>query len=168
MSGLIRGGAVVANGVVHLDDEAMLPAVGAITVTLARWQADAPELRAAADLLIGVRLPNTVDVEDTYAGVADRKLLVLEFPGFGDGRAYSQARVLRERCGYAGELRARGAAVVRDQIAGMRRCGFDAFELREDQDPQACLAAFRDLSLAYQPCTDGIADVLHRRRGAKA
>ncbi|WP_240433631.1 DUF934 domain-containing protein [Solimonas sp. K1W22B-7] len=90
-------------------------------------------------------------------------LINLEFPGFADGRAYSQARILRDRHGYRGEIRASGGAVVRDQLHGMARCGINSFELRADQDPQVCLAAFEDFGLAYQPAADGALTVLRRR-----
>jgi uncharacterized protein (DUF934 family) len=61
-------------------------------------------------------------------------LIAVRFPKFGDGRGYSIARLLRERYGYRGELRAVGD-VLRDQLLFMKRSGFDSFSLREDQDP---------------------------------
>ena len=90
---------------------------------------------------------------DDPAVVADRLGRVVRvevnFPKFGDGRGYSIARLLRERYGYKGELRAVGV-VARDHLYYMENCGFDAFLLREGEDPAEALAAFADFSEAYQ------------------
>lgn len=147
MSMLIRDRQVLANDALTLADDAPLPASGRAIVSLERWRIEAAGLRTSG-LEVGVRLANTADVVALYPEIADRPLIVLEFPAFGDGRAYSQARLLRSRCGYVGEVRATGRAVVRDQVAMMARVGFDAFELREDQDAEACLKAFTDFSAA--------------------
>ena len=80
------------------------------------------------------------------AGVAR---IEVNFPKFGDGRGYTIARLLRERYGYKGELRAVGQ-VARDLLLYMESCGFDAYLLREGEDPQEALAAFEDFSEAYQ------------------
>ena len=74
----------------------------------------------------------------------------VNFPKFGDGRGYSIARLLRERRGYRGELRAVGH-ITRDLLLFLERCGFDAFELREGEDPHEALASFEDFSHSYQP-----------------
>ena len=73
----------------------------------------------------------------------------MNFPKFGDGRGYSIARLLRERYGYTGELRAIGD-VLRDHLQFMEQCGFDAFALREDQNIDEALRAFDDFSDGYQ------------------
>jgi uncharacterized protein (DUF934 family) len=73
----------------------------------------------------------------------------VNFPKFGDGRGYSIARLLRERYGYRGELRAVGH-ITRDLLFFLESCGFDAFELREGEDPHEALAAFEDFSESYQ------------------
>ena len=73
----------------------------------------------------------------------------VHFPKFGDGRGYSIARLLRERYGYRGELRAVGH-ITRDLLFFLESCGFDAFELREGENPQEALAAFEDFSESYQ------------------
>lgn len=162
MSALIRDRQIVGHDYPLLADDAPLPASGKFIVSLARWRQDGEALRAPG-LEVGVRIPNTLDVTDLWAEISDRPLINLEFPGFADGRAYSQARVLRDRHGYRGEIRASGGAVVRDQLHGMARCGINSFELRPDQDPQVCLAAFEDFDLAYQPAADGALTVLRRR-----
>ena len=73
----------------------------------------------------------------------------VNFPKFGDGRGFSIARLLRERHGYKGELRAVGE-VARDHLYYMEQCGFDAFLLRDGEDVEEALAAFDDFSEAYQ------------------
>ena len=86
----------------------------------------------------------------TIAGTLQRlALIAVNFPKFGDGRGYSSARLLRERHGYRGEVRAVGD-VLRDQLLLMKRCGFDSFELREDQEATEALAAFSELGEQYQ------------------
>lgn len=101
----------------------------------------------------------------TLAGTLERLALVaVRFPKFSDGRGYSSARLLRERYGYEGELRAVGD-VLRDQLLFMKRSGFDSFELREDQDPAEALAAFAELSEQYQ-ASNTEPQPLFRRRAA--
>jgi uncharacterized protein (DUF934 family) len=73
----------------------------------------------------------------------------VNFPKFGDGRGYSIAKLLRERYGYKGELRAVGH-ITRDHLYYMERVGFDAFELRAGEDPEEALAAFDTFSVSYQ------------------
>jgi uncharacterized protein (DUF934 family) len=103
---------------------------------------------------------------DEPAAFADRlagiSVVAINFPKFGDGRGYSIARLLRERYGYKGELRAVGE-VARDHLQAMAQCGFDAFELREGEDPQEALAAFEDFSDSYQ-ATVAQPQPLFRRR----
>ncbi len=90
---------------------------------------------------------------DEPAAFADRlgtaARVEVNFPKFGDGRGYSIGRLLRERYGYRGELRAVGH-ITRDLLFYLESCGFDAFELRPGEDPQAALAGFDDFSEAYQ------------------
>jgi uncharacterized protein (DUF934 family) len=72
-------------------------------------------------------------------------VVAIHFPTFTDGRGYSLARLLRQRHGFGGDLRATGD-VLRDQIYLLHKCGFSSFALREDQDPEEALAALRDYS----------------------
>jgi uncharacterized protein (DUF934 family) len=81
-------------------------------------------------------------------------VIALEFPKFGDGRAYSYARLLRERYGFRGELRAVGN-VLRDQALFMLRCGFDAFEVTEGTPIEGWREALGEISVVYQPTADG-------------
>lgn len=86
----------------------------------------------------------------------------VRFPKFTDGRGYSLARLLRERLGYRGELRAVGD-VQRDQLYYLSRVGFDAFLLREGEDPEAALAALGDFSEAYQASVERPLPLFRRR-----
>ena len=94
----------------------------------------------------------------------DRLSLVeVSFPSFRDGRGYSSARILRE-AGYRGELRAAGDVLV-DQIAFMRRCGFDSFAPEAPIDPAVLAAALARYPAVYQPAADGAVPVWKRRHG---
>jgi uncharacterized protein (DUF934 family) len=134
----------------HVADDAELPAGPAI-VSLARWQRERAALLERGQ--VGVRLPNTANVADLAEDLPVLEVVALEFPKFADGRAHSQARLLRERYGYRGELRAVGD-VLRDQLLFMARNGFDAFELRADRSLEDALAAFGEFSESYQPAAD--------------
>ena len=89
----------------------------------------------------------------------------VNFPSFTDGRGYSIARLLRERLGYRGELRAVGD-VQRDQVFYLSRCGFDAFLLRDGEDAEAALAALTDFSEAYQTSVERPQPLFRRRSAA--
>lgn len=97
-------------------------------------------------------------------GHLDRIALVeVSFPVFGDGRGYSAARILRE-AGYTGEMRAVGEVLV-DQIAAMRRCGFDAFAPNTPLDEADVAAAFNRWPEVYQATTDGRVPIWNLRHG---
>jgi uncharacterized protein (DUF934 family) len=163
---LLKDGRLVEDPWRVVDDAAPLPAVEPAIVSFARFQAERDRLLARAAPL-GVRLRNTEAI-DALAGALDRlELVVLEFPKFSDGRAYSQARGLRERLGFAGELRATGDVLV-DQALFMRRCGFDAWEIADAAKAPRFVAAFATFSVFYQPAGDGRAAIPALRRFASA
>ena len=161
MRSVIKGRRIVEDHWQPVADDAGLPA-GAVLVSLARWRRDRAVLLARGEP-VGVRLPNTADVAELAEDLPKLAVVALEFPKFADGRAYSQARLLRERFGYRGELRAVGD-VLRDQLFFMARSGFDAFELREDRSPEEALAAFDDFSESYQPAADQSQPLYRRAR----
>lgn len=132
------------------DDEA-LPS-GPVIVSWARWQQDREMLLARQDDL-GVLLGNDIDLDEVAVDLPHFRVVALEFPSFRDGRAYSQARLLRERYGFPGELRAVGD-VLRDQLFFMYRIGFDAFELRSDRDLEDALQSFSEFTVSYQAAVD--------------
>ena len=110
-----------------LDDEAPAPAEGAVVVSLKRWlvERDALLSRAAP---VGVAVEAGTDAQAHLAELADHPLVALAFAKFADGRAFSYARMLRDRYGFKGELRAIGDVLI-DEIPLMLRCGFDSFDV---------------------------------------
>lgn len=118
------------------------------TVPLALWLAQREQLLAVAPTP-GVALEASDDPALLRDDLGALPLITVRFASIGDGRPFSVARLLRERFGFAGELRAIGH-VQRDQLAFMERCGFDAFELRDQDDAHAALMAFYEISESYQ------------------
>jgi uncharacterized protein (DUF934 family) len=92
------------------------------------------------------------------------KVVAVNFPKYGDGRGYSIGRLLRERYGYRGELRAIGV-VARDHLQLLAQCGFDSFQLREGEDAQAALAGLDDFSESYQASAAQPVPLFRRRHG---
>jgi uncharacterized protein (DUF934 family) len=158
---LVKGGKIAADSFVQVADDAEIPGEGAILVSAARLLGDTEAL-SRRDGKLGVIWPNDRDVDDLVPHLDRLAVVALAFPSFRDGRAYSQARVLRERFGYRGELRATGQ-VLRDQFIFMLRAGFDAFEVRKDGDAEAFAATVKRYSVFYQPTGDGRVTALHRR-----
>lgn len=162
---LVKGNTVVADEFVHLADDAELPADGAVLVTAERFLADPDAVLSRGgkeDVKTGVIWPNNRDVEDLLPYLDRLAAVALVFPIFRDGRAYSQARLLRERYRFKGELRATGQ-VLRDQFMFMLRAGFDAFEVKKDSDAKAFAEASHRFSVFYQPTGDGRVTAFHRR-----
>jgi len=158
---LVKNGRITTDLFVHIADGAELPGDGAILVPAARFLED-PEamLRRAGKL--GVIWPNNRNLDDLVPYLDRLAAVALVFPSFRDGRAYSQARLLRERHGYDGELRATGQ-VLSDQFVFMSRAGFDAFEVKKDADADAFAETVKRYSVFYQPTGDGRVTALNRR-----
>ena len=110
-----------------------------------------------------VRLEPGDEARDLLPHLARLRLIEINFPVYGDGRGYTAARVLRE-AGYTGELRAVGDVLV-DQIAFMRRCGFDAFAPEVPLDPIDAQAALDRYAEVYQPAADGRSPIWAKRHG---
>lgn len=138
---------------------------GDVIVSVARWHAERELFQTRAGR-IGVALGPEDDLEALSADLARIDLVALEFFSFADGRGYSQARLLRERYGYGGEIRATGA-VSSDLVALMERCGIDSFELPAEA-AAAALDAFDEISVHYQPAADGGGHIVPRLRGLRA
>ncbi len=151
---------------VSVDDDAELPDATPIIVSLERWRVERDALIRRGGSL-GIRLAADQSTDDIADDLDRLKLVALDFPKFTDGRAYSTARLLRERHGFEGEVRATGQ-VLRDQFLFMWRCGFDAFEVASTDALEAWHKAMGELSLSYQPAADGRLPVyLLRRRRAR-
>jgi uncharacterized protein (DUF934 family) len=102
-----------------------------------------------AGLATGLLLPNDADVESLKADLPRLALVALQFPAWTDGRAYSQARLLRSRLGFTGEIRATGQVLV-DMLPLLQRTGFDAVQLRADQRLASAERALRFFAGHYQ------------------
>jgi uncharacterized protein (DUF934 family) len=154
---LLRDGAIVDDDWLYLA-EAEGNESAPLILTLAEWQNDRRRW-LAQDRRLGVVLSPAHKVELLAPDLARFALIGAEFSGPGEGRGYSQARMLREQWKFDGELRARGY-VRRDQVFFMARSGFNSFEL-PDTDLAAAQAALATFSLAYQPSNDaGLGDRL--------
>jgi uncharacterized protein (DUF934 family) len=162
---LVKNGAILADTYVHVGDDAEIPADGAALIPAARLLAD-PESVLKRSGPTGVIWPNSRDLDDLVPYLGKLAVVALVFPSFRDGRAYSQARLLRERYGYKSELRATGQ-VLRDQFVLMLRAGFDAFEVKKQADAEAFAATVKRYTVFYQPTGDGRITALHRRMQAR-
>jgi uncharacterized protein (DUF934 family) len=129
-----------------------VPATGDVVVPLARFVAERDALLGRQGKL-GVQVEPTDELTELAPHVDKLAIIAINFPKFGDGRGYTHARLLRERHGFKGELRAVGE-VLADQLFYMARVGFDAFALVEGKDVQAALRAFSDFSVTYQAAAD--------------
>src|SRR5215471_5485782 len=158
---LVKGGKITDDAFIHLAEDAPLPQGGGVMVSAARLLAD-PQTLLLGPAKVGVIWPNSRDVDDLVAHLDRLAAIALVFPTFRDGRAYSQARLLRERYHYRGELRATGQ-VLRDQFVFMLRAGFDAFEVKKQSDAEAFTQTVKRYSVFYQPTGDGRLTALHRR-----
>jgi uncharacterized protein (DUF934 family) len=158
---LVKDGRIVADRFVRVLDDAPLPEDVAVIVPHTRLLADpAGLLRREAPA--GVIWPNDRKVSELAPYLGRLALVALVFPVFKDGRAFSQARQLREQYGFDGELRATGQ-VLRDQFLFMLRAGFDAFEVTKEADAAAFAETVRRYSVFYQPTGDGRPTVQHAR-----
>jgi uncharacterized protein (DUF934 family) len=158
---LVKDGKITGDAFFHIPEGAELPDDGAILVPAARFLENAEAILRRAGK-VGVIWPNNRDLDDLVPYLDRLAAVALVFPSFRDGRAYSQARLLRERHGYEGELRATGQ-VLRDQFVFMLRAGFDTFEVKKDSDAEAFAATAKRYSVFYQPTGDGRLTALHRR-----
>jgi uncharacterized protein (DUF934 family) len=162
---LIKNNEFVENAFKRVADEETLPE-GAIIVSLKRWQAEREAL-AARNTPIGVHLTADQSPDAIAADVHHFALIELEFPKFKDGRGYSWARLLRQRLGFNGEIRAVGD-VLRDQWLFMSRVGIDAFEVKPGTRIEDFRAALSEQTVFYQPAADRVRNVLelrHKSRG---
>ena len=161
---VIKDNQVVEDGwqrVEITEAEPQLPA-GDIIVPFAYWQQHKAELTGRGDGRVAVCVNGDDPIEDVVRDLQHFPLIALDFPAFRDGRNYSNARLLRDRYGYRGELRAVGD-VLRDQLFYLRRCGIDSFQVRADKDIEDALSGLADFSVTYQTAADGAVPVYKTR-----
>jgi len=161
---LAEGGRIVCDTWVTVDTAEGLHVAldGApVLVSHALWSS-ARHCLLARGTPIGIRLEPQDDPASIVGDLAHFALIAVHFPKFTDGRGYSIARLLRERHGYRGPLRAVGD-VLRDQLFYMLRCGFDSFALKHQDQVDDALSAFFDFSDGYQTSVDRKVPLFARR-----
>lgn len=160
MPKLIKGNQIVDDNW-QLVREASELGSGKLIIALPLWLAHRDALKNRQGeiglLLTGSDEPESIKDELSYFAV-----IAIEFPLFSDGRGYTIARLLRERYHFKGEIRAVGD-VLQDQLFYMKRCGFDAFAIREDKNIQAALKSLNDFSDSYQAGVDQPLPLFRRR-----
>ncbi len=180
MATLIKNAKIAADSWLRLDWTAdgslpTVPAAGDIIVPLQLWQAMSSELLARNTGRLGLWLDSSEDPALVADSLEAFSLIAVNFPQFTDGRGYSTARLLRERYGWKGELRAIGD-IQRDQLFYLLRCGFDAFLLNDGLDvpqedllrsAQGALSAFNDFSEAYQTSVERPQPLFRRREAVE-
>lgn len=160
------GARVASDAWTFLADEDAIPESGDIAVSQTRFLAERDALLARNAGRLGLVIqPAKEEVEAVGADAQRFALIAVGFPAYRDGRGFSTARLLRERYGYSGELRAVGD-VLPDQVFYMLRCGFDAFSLKAHHPEEDFARAAKTFSISYQSATDQRLPV-HRLRAAK-
>jgi len=146
------GGALAAEDpFTAVADDQTIPR-GDVIISLARFQSEGERLLGECRQ-VGVRLASEEPVEALAYDLPRLAVVALEFPKFRDGRAFSAARILRERLGYGGEVRAVGDVLI-EQAKFMIRCGFDAFEPADGSGPTEWTAAAGRFRHVYQRAAD--------------
>jgi uncharacterized protein (DUF934 family) len=149
---LIKDGAFAADPFADVVDDAALPD-GAAVVSLTRFNSEREAL-LARNAPLGVRLKSAESPEALGEDIHRLSLVVLEFPLFRDGRAFSWARMLRERMAFTGEIRATGHFLY-DQLAFMHRVGINAFDVPQTVTIEQFQRAMGEMTNVYQPSADG-------------
>lgn len=164
MPKLIKDGSIVDNEWQLLDkqaaDETVEVPAGKVIVHLNVWKSQREQLSQRSD--VGVWLESDQNAEELGNDAIDLPLVAVNFPTFMDGRGFTNGRLLRERFGFSGELRAIGN-FMRDQLYYLKRCGFNAFDCNEEIDQNAALTSLNDFSESYQAAADQPVPLYRRR-----
>ena len=158
---IIKNRAIVEDTFRLVTDAAELSQDGDIIVDLPLWNEHKASLKNRAGK-VGVQIPGDAEPDVIAADINDLDVVAIHFPVFRDGRGFSLARIIRDRLGFKGELRATGD-VLRDQMFFMLRCGFDAFEPRTDRCIETALQGLNDFSVMYQADANEKRPIYHRR-----
>jgi len=141
---------------VSYADEGFVPGTRR-AITAKQFLSAGPEGERADTIL----LEPADEVESLASHLSGVTMIVVDFPKIGEGRGFTQARLLRQRYHFSGELRARGA-LKRDQLFFLARCGFDSFQLDSSENLEAALSAFNSFSVAYQDGSENLVQVKRR------
>ena len=160
----LQGGRMVLanDAFTHVDDDQDLPQ-GDVIISLTRFQADGERLLGEGRA-VGVRLEAGEEAEALAYDLPRLAVVALAYPKFRDGRQYSNARLLRERFGFKGEVRAVGD-VLREQAGFMVRCGVDAFEPADGSSPEQWEHVTRRFRHVYQRAADARTPAFAEREG---
>jgi uncharacterized protein (DUF934 family) len=150
---LVKNGELFTSSFVDASGAEAVPATGPVIVSLDQWKAQRDNLLKRGTPL-GIRLHSDQAPALIAADLEHFAVVALEFPKFRDGRAYSYARLLRERYGFKGELRAVGEVLL-EQLFFMLRTGFDVFDIQSADPLKDYRTALADFSVWYQPTADG-------------
>ena len=164
MPTLIKRQKLATDGWKLIQEGEAFPASGDVIVPLSLWLAKREMLLTRIGRT-GVWLKPDDEPAVLATDFSVLPLIAVHFPAFTDGRGYSSARLLRERYGYTGELRAIGD-VLRDNIFYLSRVGFDAMALRDGEDAKEALSAFKDFTEAYQISVERPQPLFRRRLSA--
>jgi len=159
---LVKNGELATSSFVDVSGADAVPAAGPVIVSFDQWKAHRDELLKRGTEL-GIRLHSDQAPELIAEDLAHFAVVALEFPKFRDGRSYSYARLLRERYGFKGELRAVGEVLL-EQLFFMLRVGFDAFDIQSADPLKDYRTALADFSVWYQPTADGRKTAMQLRR----
>lgn len=160
---LIENGKLIEDRFIRVSDDEALPEGAAVLIGIDRFLKEA-EMLKGRQAPVGVIWPNNRPIAEIAPYLGQLSLIALVFPIFRDGRAYSQARLLRERLGWHGPLRATGN-VLRDQFLLMERSGFDQIDAVKEADAEAFDEAVHRYTVFYQPATDERPSLLRQRLG---
>jgi uncharacterized protein (DUF934 family) len=163
---IVRDGRIVEDRWVTVADDQKLPDDAPAIVTLSRWQNERATL-AHRSVPLGVRLKSSDSAAEIAADLVHFGIVVLEFPKFNDGRAFSSARLLRERYGFKGEVRAAGH-IIRDQLLFLVRCGVDSLDATDESWAEKWRIAQGEMSVVYQPGADARRPALALRHPLRA
>jgi uncharacterized protein (DUF934 family) len=159
---LLKNGTIETDPYLDVSSEETIPENGAIIISLTQWQENRDVLLNRQEPL-GVVLRSDEKPEAIEADLGKFDVIALDFPAFGDGRAYSHARHLRDRYAYQGELRAVGDVLL-EQLHFMHRVGFNSFDIQSKDAVSAWKIAAADISVWYQPTGDGRKTVIKLRQ----
>lgn len=165
MPQLLKDGQVIDNTwqliEANEDSQETLPN-GDILVPVSMWQTNQSSILENHRGAVGLWINGDEEIEGIAESIITAPVIAINFPKFVDGRGFSVARLLRDRFGFKGELRAVGQ-IIRDQLFLLQRCGFNAFQFDSEIDLTEAVKSLADFSDAYQVAADQPEPLFKRR-----